>query len=269
MANMARRMLLADRDDRMTTESRFRDRRGREHYDNGRYAPMRGNYDGDMRMDYDNGRRGSMRGGYGGDMRMDDNTGRYASQRGDYGGEMRMGYGNERRTSMRGGYDADMRMNYDETMYVPPIYREYRPVDPIGFVNPESHWDKNRGGEGGMDFSGRVVPLRGRSERWGGKFDKRMAETWMTGLKNEDGQLGTRWTEEQTRQVAKQRGITCDPVEFWVAMNLMHSDYGKVFAKYGMGDRVEFYADMAKAFIDDKDAVDDKLARYYECIVER
>ena len=32
---------------RNPTESRFRDRRGREHYDNGKYAPMRSAYEDD------------------------------------------------------------------------------------------------------------------------------------------------------------------------------------------------------------------------------
>ena len=32
--------------------------------------------------------------------------------------------------------------------------------------------------------------------------------------------------------------------------------------------KIEFYADMAKAFLDDKDAQPDKLARYYEYIVK-
>ncbi len=31
----------------------------------------------------------------------------------------------------------------------------------------------------------------------------------------------------------------------------------------------EFFADMAMAFISDKDAVENKTAMYYECIVEK
>ena len=33
-------------------------------------------------------------------------------------------------------------------------------------------------------------------------------------------------------------------------------------------NNTEFYADLAEAFLCDKDADDDKLVRYYECIVE-
>lgn len=38
------------REEHRTPESRFRDRTGREHYDNGRFAPMRSAYDGGPRM---------------------------------------------------------------------------------------------------------------------------------------------------------------------------------------------------------------------------
>ena len=33
-------------------------------------------------------------------------------------------------------------------------------------------------------------------------------------------------------------------------------------------NNTEFYADLAEAFLCDKDADEDKLVRYYECIVE-
>ena len=54
---------------------------------------------------------------------------------------------------------------------------------------------------------------------------------------------------------------------FWVALNMIYSDYVKVAKKFGVGDKIDFYVDMAKAFLDDKDAGPDKLARYYKYIV--
>lgn len=73
--------------------------------------------------------------------------------------------------------------------------------------------------------------------------------------------------EEQAKQVMAQRGIECDPVQFWAALNMIYSDYVKVAKKHGVGDKIDFYADMAKSFLCDKDAPEDKLARYYEYIV--
>ena len=54
------------------------------------------------------------------------------------------------------------------------------------------------------------------------------------------------------------------------ALNVMYSDYYGVAAKYGL-DRPEFYADLAKAFLMDKDAggAEEKMAGYYHGVVLR
>lgn len=50
-------------------------------------------------------------------------------------------------------------------------------------------------------------------------------------------------------------------------MNMMYSDYCSVAAKYGV-NKPEFFADMAKAFLFDKDAKGpkEKLSAYYHGI---
>lgn len=64
------------------------------------------------------------------------------------------------------------------------------------------------------------------------------------------------------------RRINCNPVKFWVAMNAVYSDLSEVAERHGVGND-EFYADMAKSFwLCDKDAVEDKLAAYYENVVK-
>lgn len=99
-------------------------------------------------------------------------------------------------------------------------------------------------------------------------FTKEMAETWMKGMTNEDGSKGPHWTLEQTKQLQAQKRIDCDPIEFWAAMNAMYSDYFKVAKKHGVGSNIDFYVEMAKAFLDDKDAKEDKIGRYFEYIVQ-
>lgn len=87
-------------------------------------------------------------------------------------------------------------------------------------------------------------------------------------MENVDGTTGPHWTMEQAEIVKNQCGIKCDPIEFFVAMNLIYSDYSEVFKKYGVRDKIYLYADMAEAFLDDPDAQPGKLARYYDCIVK-
>lgn len=187
-------------------ESRFRDRSGREHYDNGRFAPMRNEYIPD-------------------------------------------GISHEMQPRRRYETRADeVGMSYP---YVPPVYERRAgnviSMNQIGF-SAEDH--QRHGGA--------------HSEH---KLTREMAEEWMKGLHNEDGTTGPYWTKEQTTQVMERLGFKCDPTEFWVAMNSIYSDYAKVAKKHNMNN-VDFYADMAKAWLDDTDAVHDKAAAYFMYITK-
>jgi hypothetical protein len=94
-----------------------------------------------------------------------------------------------------------------------------------------------------------------------------MADEWMHGLRNADGTTGPHWDKEQVRQLVNQRKLNMDPLEAWVALNAVYSDYCKVAKSHNVNN-IDFYVAMAKAFAEDEDAKDDKLALYYECIVK-
>lgn len=224
-------------DDRM--EDRFRDRRGREHYDNGRYAPR-------SYMDVENRRR--------------DSRGRF----------------------VRDEYDPYEMYNesYPSMRYprVPPIYendhrREQRPMNKIGFsidgemekmpreferTYREDEMAYRRGGERMMGYG---------SSRGNMEFTREMAEEWTKHMQNADKTHGAHWTMEQTKQVLAQRKLECDPIEFYAVLNAMYSDYSDVAKKHGVNN-MDFYADLAKAWLCDKDSVEDKAAAYFEYIVK-
>ena len=50
-------------------------------------------------------------------------------------------------------------------------------------------------------------------------------------------------------------------------MNAMHADYFKV-AKMFVVDNIDFYAAMAKAWLCDDDAVEDKARQYWEHVAK-
>lgn len=208
-------------------ESRFRDRRGREHYDNGRFAPIRneigyeGPYSGGNRYDIDVNRY---------EYKAPEGNYRIGDTQGEEGDTMRMiGFGRELYNDMRS--DASV-----------PSYRE------------------------GDNMIG-AKPRKGGAKSSMG-MDENMAREWTAKMENEDGTKGPHWNMEQIKKVMEQRNLTGDPVEFWVAMNMMYSDYCKVAKKLGVNS-VDFYAEMAKAFLEDKDTgVPDKLSAYYENIVK-
>lgn len=101
----------------------------------------------------------------------------------------------------------------------------------------------------------------------GSCLSKDDATEWVNAMMNEDGTKGPHWSLEETRSFKRSSDVS-DYV--WdTAMNMMYSDYYKVAEKYGV-NRPDFYADLAEAFLNDKDAGDGetKLARYYYGIVE-
>lgn len=171
-------------------ESRFRDRRGREHYDNGRFAPMRNAMDDDDMEDYaENNRMGRI-------------------------------------------------VNFEPRQ--------------IGFNHMEGYGQSKtqHGGAHGAQ-----------------KMDEQTAREWTKNMKNEDGTKGPHWTMEQVKQLMAQKGIQHDPVEFFAVLNAVYSDGCKVAKKHGV-NTIDYYVDMAKAWLEDEDALPNKAMLYYECIVK-
>lgn len=93
------------------------------------------------------------------------------------------------------------------------------------------------------------------------------ATDWTAHMVNTDGSTGPHWSMEQTEIVKNQRGINWNALEFWVAMNMVYSDYSEVFKTYGVRDKIYLYADIAYAFLADADAEPGKLAKYYNSII--
>lgn len=233
MNNVAKMVMLSKGKDDMKSyryepEDRFTDRRGRPHYDNGRFAPRS---EGDMWIE----------GNYRRDYEQPENR---REQKRDY-----PSYNYETPHMNKIGFSVDGEMERKHE-----VDHDYKTK-----VNyPHSDEMRSRSGKtemGGAHTKG-VKPLT-----------RETAEEWVRKLQNEDGTSGAHWNFDQTKQVITQKGLDCDPVEFFVAMNMMYSDYGKVAKKMGVNN-LDFYVDMAKAFLDDKDAAEDKLARYYEYVVQ-
>lgn len=97
-------------------------------------------------------------------------------------------------------------------------------------------------------------------------FSREMAEAWTSHMVNEDGTTGPHWPLDLVQKEMTQRGIKCDPVKFWAVINAIYSDDCAVAKKHNV-NTVDYYVDRAKAWLNDKDAVTDKAAAYYEYIV--
>lgn len=81
---------------------------------------------------------------------------------------------------------------------------------------------------------------------------------YVSHMKNKDGSYGAHWTMQQTTDYLRSHPEFehLNPVCFYVAMNMMYSDY------YTISRTTDTYANLAKDFIDDADAPVDKVKRY-------
>lgn len=115
-----------------------------------------------------------------------------------------------------------------------------------------------------------IKRVGGHEEAGTAEFTRREAENWTSRMRNEDGTAGAKWTLEQTSAAGKSAGVPLGEVgeaAFFAAMNMMYSDYCAVARMFGV-DRPDFYAQLAKAFLMDKDAdgAEEKIGAYYRCI---
>ena len=78
-----------------------------------------------------------------------------------------------------------------------------------------------------------------------------------------------RWTWQEIRDTQKACGDKSDTTLMWAAMNATWSDMGGVLEELGITHPVQVLK-LARAFwLEDKDAVEEKMKRYYEEIVKR
>ena len=75
---------------------------------------------------------------------------------------------------------------------------------------------------------------------------------------------GMKWTETQTTEVMKAHGMSLDPIEFWVVMNMAYNDYHKMFE-----EDTEKYVEFSKLFINDEDAKEGKVYEYFTKIPKK
>ena len=92
--------------------------------------------------------------------------------------------------------------------------------------------------------------------------DEQTARHWVQKM---DG--GEKFKPEMAEQMRTAHCPGCEKWEFYTAINMMYSDYCEVAKKLGV-DRTDFYALMAKSFLEDKDAGPHKLQKYMMTIPE-
>lgn len=208
---------------------------------------------------------------------------RQTDQRSEYGG-------NDGRRRI--GYDRDGDMPRGGMPYdiMPDPYRTHPPMDAYGGYGydrrempPESRRRRDRRGRymmDGMDDDDEDDKYHVKESMHGGakweeddgwceklkrtsfkQVDEHQAMEWVSEMESESGKSMPAYRIEETESQRKAMCPDCDKWEFFVAMNAMYADYQPAAVKCG-ADKPDFYAMMAKLFLNDKDAGKHKLQKY-------
>lgn len=150
------------------------------------------------------------------------------------------------------------------------------PMRDNNVINIGDYQDKRRIGfeEDRMmndEYEGNQHHKYGHSDYKHDKMDQHTAERWVDEMEGSDpaNPMGGKWTPEQVKPYAQKYGFPTEGDKFWefyAVMNAMYSDAFDTAKEFNLV-KPEFFASLAKGWINDKDAVPNKAKVYYECVV--
>lgn len=88
-------------------------------------------------------------------------------------------------------------------------------------------------------------------------FTKETAKYAVSKMKNKDGSEGEHWGFDTTDKVLKSKGFDFEPSDWYVALNMIYSDY------YKPSRSDETYIELAHDFLSDEDAPKGKMKKYW------
>lgn len=95
---------------------------------------------------------------------------------------------------------------------------------------------------------------------YGCELNEEMAHEWVNNMKP----AGEHWSMDQTSNAMKNLGYNLDELEYYVVANMMFNDYYEILKA-----NETLALKMAKCFLEDVDAVDNKVYKYYKYIVNK
>lgn len=95
---------------------------------------------------------------------------------------------------------------------------------------------------------------------YGKKLNKEIAEAWVKEMKP----AGQHWTMEEAETAMKSKELKTSLTDFYVAINMMYNDNYKI-----VKDNEALAIDLAINWLDDEDAVANKIYEYYKYIAKK
>lgn len=116
----------------------------------------------------------------------------------------------------------------------------------------------------------RIFRVKAYEAEHGPHFNEEHARKAVSKMENEDGTRGPHWSIEETTTLANQYGISLgnrfNRYDWFVALNMVYSDYYKVIINITNSNSTKHFVELAKAWINDKD-INDKPAKENDEII--
>lgn len=113
----------------------------------------------------------------------------------------------------------------------------------------------------------RIFRVKAYEAEHGPHFNEEHARKAVSKMENEDGTRGPHWSVEETTALASQYGINLgsrfNRYDWFVALNMVYSDYYKVIINITNSNSTKHFVELAKAWINDKDIDEGKMWYYY------
>lgn len=144
--------------------------------------------------------------------------------------------------------------------------RDYQDKRRIGFGENRMHHGEGKGGQK-MEMGG-AYGMPGGHE----KLTREKAEKWVKSMYGDDPKTrGEMWSYQDAKKLAEERGLPTEGqemVDFYVVLNMVYTDYCKVAKEHGV-DTEDYYADLAEAWLYDRDAKPptEKLMAYHKYVI--
>lgn len=105
----------------------------------------------------------------------------------------------------------------------------------------------------------RIFRVKAYEMEHGPHFNEEHARKAVMKMENEDGTRGPHWSLEETSALASQYGISLsgkfNRYDWFVALNMVYSDYYKVLLNITGSNNIKHYIEFAKAWLNDIDAL--------------
>lgn len=113
----------------------------------------------------------------------------------------------------------------------------------------------------------RIFRVKAYEAEHGPHFNEEHARKAVSKMENEDGTRGPHWSIEETTTLANQYGVSLgnrfNRYDWFVALNMVYSDYYKVIINITNSNSTKHFVELAKAWINDKDIDEGKMWYYY------